>query len=68
MPHLRQLILDQLQRRNYSQSTTRCYLHTVKGWRADVPTTEKILWQAVNEAAKRAALSPVEKERPSPLP
>ena len=29
---------------------------TVKGWRADVPITEKIVWQAVNEAAKRAAI------------
>jgi len=25
--HLRQLMLDELQRRNYSQSTARCYLH-----------------------------------------
>ena len=29
---------------------------TVKGWRADVPITEKIVWQAVNEAAKRAGI------------
>jgi hypothetical protein len=28
--HLRQLMLDELQRRNYSQSTTRCYLHAVE--------------------------------------
>ena len=30
---------------------------TVKGWRADVPITEKIVWQAVNEAAKRAEIT-----------
>ena len=30
---------------------------TVKGWRADVPITEKIVWQAVNEAAKRAGIT-----------
>ncbi|HEX9198612.1 MAG TPA: tyrosine-type recombinase/integrase [Acidobacteriaceae bacterium] len=30
---------------------------TVKGWRADVPITEKIAWQAVNEAAKRAGIT-----------
>jgi hypothetical protein len=30
---------------------------TVKGWRADVPITEKIVWQAVNEAAKRAGMA-----------
>ena len=30
MTHLRQLMLDELQRRNYSQSTTRCYLHAVE--------------------------------------
>ena len=30
---------------------------TVKGWRADVPITEKIVWQAVNEAAKRAGIA-----------
>jgi integrase len=29
----------------------------VKGWRADVPITEKIVWQAVNEAAKRAGVT-----------
>jgi len=28
----------------------------VKNWRADVPITEKIVWQAVNEAAKRAGI------------
>jgi hypothetical protein len=28
--HLRQLMLDELQRRNYFQSTTRCYLHAVE--------------------------------------
>ena len=30
---------------------------TVKGWRADVPITEKIVWLAVNEAAKRAGIT-----------
>ena len=30
MTHLRQLMLDELQRRNYSQSTTRCYIHAVE--------------------------------------
>jgi integrase/recombinase XerD len=30
---------------------------TVKNWRADVPITEKIVWQAVNEAAKRAGIT-----------
>jgi len=30
---------------------------TVKGWRADVPITEKIVWQAVDEAAKRAGIT-----------
>ena len=30
---------------------------TVKNWRADVPITEKIVWQAVNEAAKRAGIA-----------
>ena len=30
---------------------------TVKNWRADVPITEKIVWKAVNEAAKRAGIS-----------
>ena len=30
---------------------------TVKGWRADVPITEKIVWRAVNEAAKRAGIA-----------
>jgi site-specific recombinase XerD len=29
---------------------------TVKGWRADVPITEKIVWQAVREAAERAGI------------
>jgi len=28
--HLRQLMLYELQRRNYSQSTTRCYLHAAE--------------------------------------
>ena len=35
---------------------------TVKGWRADVPITEKIVWTAVAEAAKRAGI----KKRVSP--
>jgi integrase len=30
---------------------------TVKGWRADTPITEKIVWQAVSEAAKRAGIT-----------
>ena len=30
---------------------------TVKGWRADVPITEKIVWQAVNQAAKGAGIT-----------
>ncbi|MGA2688753.1 MAG: site-specific integrase [Candidatus Korobacteraceae bacterium] len=30
---------------------------TVKGWRADVPITEKIVWQAVNQATKRAGIT-----------
>ena len=30
---------------------------TVNNWRADVPITEKIVWQAVNEAAKRAGIT-----------
>jgi integrase/recombinase XerD len=28
--HLRQMMLDELQRRNYSQSTVRCYIHAVE--------------------------------------
>jgi len=28
--HLRQLMLDELQRRNYSPSTVRCYIHAVE--------------------------------------
>jgi integrase/recombinase XerD len=28
--HLRQLMLDELQRRNYSQSTARTYIHAVE--------------------------------------
>ncbi len=30
MTHLRQLMLDELQRRNYSQSTARSYIHAVE--------------------------------------
>jgi integrase/recombinase XerD len=30
---------------------------TVKGWRADVPITEKIVWQGVTEAARRAGIT-----------
>ncbi len=30
---------------------------TVKGWRADVPITEKIIWTATVEAAKRAGIT-----------
>jgi integrase/recombinase XerD len=30
---------------------------TVKGWRADVPITEKIVWQAVNGSAKGAGIT-----------
>ncbi len=30
MRHLRQRMLDELQRLNYSQSTVRCYFHAVK--------------------------------------
>ena len=31
--------------------------NAVKNWRADVPITEKIVWQAVNEGAKRAGIA-----------
>ena len=30
MTHFRQLMLDELQRRNYSPSTARCFLHAVE--------------------------------------
>ena len=30
MTHLRQMMLDELQRRNYSQSTARTYIHAVE--------------------------------------
>ena len=30
---------------------------TVKGWRADVPITPKVVWKAMNEAGKRAGIS-----------
>jgi site-specific recombinase XerD len=30
---------------------------TVKGWRADVPITEKIVWTAVSEASRRAGIA-----------
>ena len=30
MTHLRQRMLDELQRRNYSQSTVSCYIHAVE--------------------------------------
>ena len=30
---------------------------TVKGWRADVPITPKVVWKAVNEAGKRAGIN-----------
>ena len=30
MTHLRQMMLDELQRRNYSQNTVRSYIHAVK--------------------------------------
>ena len=30
MTHFRQLMLDELQRRNYSPSTVRCYIHAVE--------------------------------------
>src|SRR5450755_1548817 len=30
MTHLRKMMLEELQRRNYSENTTRCYLRTVE--------------------------------------
>jgi integrase/recombinase XerD len=36
---------------------TNLFPGTVKGWRAHVSITEKIVWQAVNEAAKRAGIA-----------
>jgi site-specific recombinase XerD len=30
---------------------------TVKNWRADVPITAKVVWKAVNEAARRAGIT-----------
>src|SRR5277367_1371099 len=41
----------------WMKPTTYLFPGTVKGWRADVPITEKIVWQAVNEAAKRAGIA-----------
>ena len=32
MTHLRKLMLDELQRRNYAQNTVRSYIHTVEGF------------------------------------
>ena len=41
----------------WMQPRTYLFPGTVKGWRADVPITEKIVWQAVKEAAKRAGIT-----------
>ena len=30
MTHLRKMMLEELERRNYSEATTRCYIRTVK--------------------------------------
>ena len=36
---------------------THLFPGTMKGWRADVPIAEKIVWQAVNDAAGSAGIS-----------
>jgi hypothetical protein len=36
--HLLQLMLDELQRRNYSPSTVRCYIHAVKDFFEILPS------------------------------
>jgi site-specific recombinase XerD len=41
----------------WMKTTTYLFPGTVKNWRADVPITEKIVWQAVKEAAKRAGIA-----------
>ena len=30
MTHLRKMMLEELQRRNYSQTTTECYVHSIE--------------------------------------
>ena len=47
MTHLRQLMLDELQRRNYSPSTVRCYIHAVEDFSKYSIVRLSVLGQAI---------------------
>jgi hypothetical protein len=56
-------MLEGLQRRNYSESTARCYPQTylfpgtVNGWRADVAISANAVWLACRQAAEAAEIA-----------
>jgi site-specific recombinase XerD len=63
VPHLRKRMLGEFQRRNYSESTARCYPQTylfpgtVNGWRAEVPISANAVWLACRQTAKAAGIT-----------
>ena len=58
MTHLRKMMLEELQRRHYSEATTRRYIRFIERFAQHFPTARPIAWDRSTSASTKRSSSP----------